>query len=72
MIEQILVECIQCIPKRVNAFEIGVIMLPICCKVRVERTELPTADICSVEKLNWQVSWSLQYLYYAIYNIQFL
>jgi hypothetical protein len=68
MIEQILVECIHCIPKRANAFEIG-IMLLICSELKVEGTRLPTADVCSVEKLSWKVSWSLQCLYNAINTI---
>jgi len=47
MIEQIVVECIHCIPKRVNAFEIGII-LPICSEPKVERTELCQLQICVV------------------------
>jgi hypothetical protein len=47
MIDQILVECIHCILKRVNAFEIC-IMLLICSELKVEGTRLCQLQTCIV------------------------
>ena len=68
MIEQILLECLHCIPKRVNAFVVGIMVL-ICSELRLEGTTVPTADMCRVGQLSWQMFWSLQHLYYAINTI---
>ena len=45
MIEQVLLECLHCVPKRINAFAID-IMLLICSELKLEGTELCQLQIC--------------------------
>ena len=45
MNEQIPVECLHCVPKRVNTFAIGIVLL-ICSELKLERTRLCQLQIC--------------------------